>query len=95
MRHARFVRRVGAHGQRIFAGSETAQINVHHHLVGFHAVQAFADASAQGFPRPQDSWFDNYWGPFGDAFTKVLEGQIKPADGVTAACADMDKANGK
>ena len=32
---------------------------------------------------------------WGDAFTKVLEGQIKPADGVTAACADMDKANGK
>jgi arabinogalactan oligomer/maltooligosaccharide transport system substrate-binding protein len=58
-------------------------------------VKAFAAASAAGFPRPQSAWFDNYWGPFGDQLTKVLEGQATAADGATAACADMNKANGK
>src|SRR5206468_9858418 len=47
MRHARFVRRVGAYGQRILTGPETAEINVHHDVIGFHAVQAFT-AAPQG-----------------------------------------------
>jgi len=58
-------------------------------------VKAFAEASASGYPRPQLAWFDNYWGPFGDQITKVLEGKSTAADGATAACADMNKANGK
>lgn len=58
-------------------------------------VKGFTDAALNGFPRPQGAWFDNYWGPFGDMLTKVLEGQAKPADGVKQACADMNKANGK
>jgi len=32
-------------------------------------VAAFAEAAAQGYPRPQSAEFGNYWGPFGDAFT--------------------------
>jgi arabinogalactan oligomer/maltooligosaccharide transport system substrate-binding protein len=58
-------------------------------------VKAFADAAAAGFPRPQSPEFGNYWGPFGDAVTKVMEGQAKPADAVAEACAAMNKANGK
>jgi len=56
-------------------------------------VKAFADAAAAGFPRPQEAWFDNYWGPFGDMFTAVLEGKAAPAEAVAKACADMNKAN--
>jgi arabinogalactan oligomer/maltooligosaccharide transport system substrate-binding protein len=58
-------------------------------------VAAFAQAGAAGFPRPQSAEFGNYWGPFGDALTKVMEGQATPADAVATACADMNTANGK
>ena len=58
-------------------------------------VQGFAAASAQGFPRPQSEAFGNYWGPFGDMVTNVLEGVEEPAAAVEAACAAMNDANGK
>ena len=58
-------------------------------------VKAFADAAAAGFPRPQSKEFGNWWGPFGDAVTKVMEGKSAPADAVKEACAAMNKANGK
>ena len=58
-------------------------------------VKAFADVAAAGFPRPQTKEFGNWWGPFGDAVTKVMEGSLKPAAAVTEACAAMNKANGK
>jgi arabinogalactan oligomer/maltooligosaccharide transport system substrate-binding protein len=58
-------------------------------------VKAFADAAAGGFPRPQSTEFGNWWGPFGDMVTKVIEGKSSPADGVAEACAAMNKANGK
>jgi len=58
-------------------------------------VAAFAKASADGFPRPQSKEFGNYWDPFGNMFTKVLEGKSTPADGVKEACGLMNKANGK
>ncbi len=58
-------------------------------------VKAFADAAATGFPRPQSAEFGNYWGPFGDMVTKVLEGKASPADGVKEACAAMNTANKK
>ena len=45
-------------------------------------VKAFADAAAAGFPRPQSKEFGNWWGPFGDAVTKVMEGKSDPADAV-------------
>ncbi|MCX6033283.1 MAG: ABC transporter substrate-binding protein, partial [Chloroflexi bacterium] len=58
-------------------------------------VSAFADYGGAGFPRPQSKEFGNWWGPFGDAVTKVMEGQSKPAAAVTEACAAMNKASGK
>ena len=58
-------------------------------------VKAYADAAATGFPRPQSKEFGNWWGPFGDAVTKVMEGTLTPAAAVTEACAAMNKANGK
>jgi arabinogalactan oligomer/maltooligosaccharide transport system substrate-binding protein len=58
-------------------------------------VQAFADAAAAGFPRPQSVEFGNWWGPFGDAVTKVMEGQSAPVDAVAEACTAMNNASGK
>lgn len=58
-------------------------------------VKTFADAAAAGFPRPQSKEFSNWWGPFDDAVTSVVEGTLAPADAVTQACAAMNKANGK
>ncbi len=58
-------------------------------------VEAFALASATGVPRPQIPELDNYWGPFGDAMTKVLDGGADPAAAVAEACALMNTANGK
>jgi len=62
-------------------------------------VKSFTDAILTGEARPQSAEFGNYWGPFGDAWNKVL-----PADGsagsdsaaeVAAACGLMDTANNK
>jgi len=58
-------------------------------------VAAFAEASANGFPRPQSAEFGNFWTPFGDLFTKVLEGVSTPEEGVAEACAAMNAASGK
>ena len=58
-------------------------------------TKSFADAMAKGFPRPQTKEFGNYWAPFGDAWTKVLTAAADPTATVAAACATMDKANGK
>jgi len=55
----------------------------------------FAQASATGYPRPQSVEFGNYWAPFGDMFTKVLEGVSAPTDAVNEACAAMNAANNK
>lgn len=57
-------------------------------------VATFAQASAQGFPRPQSTFFANYWGPFGDMFTKAFETDTPSADLVSEACAGMNSANG-
>ncbi len=58
-------------------------------------IGTFADIAAQGFPRPQSTEFGNWWGAFGDAITKVLEGQAEPAAAVSEACATMNTANNK
>ena len=58
-------------------------------------VQAFSEAAAAGFPRPQTKEFGNWWGPFGDMVTKVIEGKSTPEAGVAEACAAMNKASGK
>jgi len=58
-------------------------------------VKSFADASATGFARPQSAEFANYWGPFGDAVTKIIEGKSTPAAGIADACKAMNTANKK
>ena len=58
-------------------------------------LNAFAEASSSGFPRPQTVEFANYWTPFGDALTKAIEGALTPEQAVTEACAAMNAANGK
>jgi arabinogalactan oligomer/maltooligosaccharide transport system substrate-binding protein len=58
-------------------------------------LTAFAQASAEGYPRPQSAEFANFWTPFGDMWVKTVEGAQKPADAVKAACAAMNTANKK
>ena len=45
--------------------------------------------------RPQSVEFGQFWGPFGDAWTKAIEGVSIPVDAVKAACETMNKATGK
>ena len=54
----------------------------------------FAAAVASGFPRPQSVQFGNFWGPFGDALSKVLDTGADPVAQVAAACAAMNTASG-
>jgi arabinogalactan oligomer/maltooligosaccharide transport system substrate-binding protein len=56
-------------------------------------VKAFADAANIGFPRPQAPQLDNFWGPFGDAATKIFEGKSAADAAIKDACAAMNKAN--
>jgi len=55
-------------------------------------VAGFAAASMNGYPRPQSASFGQYWGPFGDMVTKVLEGASTPADGIAEACMNFQTA---
>ena len=55
-------------------------------------VAGFAEASNVGYPRPQSASFGNYWGPFGDMVTKVIEGVATPAEGVAEACGNFQSA---
>ena len=57
-------------------------------------TQGFADAAAAGLPRPQNAQFGEWWGPFGDALNKVIDGGADPATAVKDACALMNEANG-
>ena len=58
-------------------------------------TQGFADAVANGFPRPQVKELDNFWGNFGNALQLVLESGEDPQKAVTDACAAMNEANNK
>lgn len=57
-------------------------------------INTFAQASAQGLPRPQSAAFGNYWSPFGDMINNVLSGLVSPATGVMIACDTMNHLNG-
>jgi arabinogalactan oligomer/maltooligosaccharide transport system substrate-binding protein len=57
-------------------------------------VQGFADAAADGLPRPQSSQFNNYWTPFGDAINQVLDKKSDATTTVAGACKLMNDANG-
>jgi len=56
--------------------------------------EQFATAVAEGYPRPQSTQFGAFWGPFGDALNKVLDGGMAPADAIAEACVAMNTANG-
>ena len=58
-------------------------------------VEAFADASATGVPRPQVAELSNFWGNFDNAITKVLDAAGDPATEIKAACTKMNEANKK
>jgi arabinogalactan oligomer/maltooligosaccharide transport system substrate-binding protein len=58
-------------------------------------TQGFADAVANGFPRPQVKELDNFWGNFDNALNEVIDKGTDPVKAVTDACAAMNKANGK
>jgi len=84
-----------ADGQKVYAdvaGDVPVRTDV---TVSDPLVKAFSDASATGFARPQTVEFGNYWTPFGDAVTKIIEGKSTPQAGIAEACAAMNKANKK
>ena len=60
-------------------------------------VKAFTAANSAGDPRPQSKQFGNYWGPFGDAWSKSIPDDNSAGGDVTslvaAACSGMDAAN--
>lgn len=62
-------------------------------------VKAFTEAVYKGFPRPQTAEFGQYWGPFGDAWTKAIPDDesagADPTTLVATACTTMDTANKK
>lgn len=58
-------------------------------------TQGFADAAATGFPRPQRAEFNNYWGPFGDALSKVIDTGADPVQAIADATKLMNEANKK
>jgi arabinogalactan oligomer/maltooligosaccharide transport system substrate-binding protein len=58
-------------------------------------IQQFVVASQTGYFRPQTPEFSNFWTPFGDMWTQIIEGVATPEEAVPAACAAMNTANGK
>jgi maltose-binding protein MalE len=58
-------------------------------------VPGFADAAANGLPRPQRVELNNFWTPFGDALNSVLDKGTDPTAAVATACKTMNEANGK
>jgi arabinogalactan oligomer/maltooligosaccharide transport system substrate-binding protein len=56
-------------------------------------TQKFAEAVANGFPRPQVPQLDNFWGNFDNALKLVVQQNQDPQKAATDACAAMNKAN--
>ena len=53
----------------------------------------FAEAVANGYPRPQIAALDNFWGNFETALDTVIDTGADPQQAVADACTAMDKAN--
>ena len=53
----------------------------------------FAEAVANGFPRPQVKELDNFWTNFDNALNAVIDRGTDPQQAVADACAAMNKAN--
>lgn len=58
-------------------------------------TQGFAEAVANGFPRPQNKELDNFWGNFDNALNEVIDKGTDAQEAVAAACAAMNAANNK
>lgn len=56
-------------------------------------IGTFAELAASGTPRALAKFLNGFWGPFGDNWTAMIEGQKSPQDAVTAACTGMNEAN--
>ena len=53
----------------------------------------FAEAVATGFPRPQNTQLDNFWGNFDNALTLVITKNEDGLKAATDACKAMNTAN--
>ncbi|MDQ3689162.1 MAG: extracellular solute-binding protein [Chloroflexota bacterium] len=58
-------------------------------------TEVFAEAVAEGFPRPQSEEMNNYWGNFGNELNAAIEADKDAEQAVADACAAMNEANGK
>jgi len=56
-------------------------------------TQKFAEAVATGFPRPQVTQLDNFWGNFDNALTLVITKNEDGLKAATDACKAMNTAN--
>ena len=56
-------------------------------------TQKFADAVANGFPRPQVPQLDNFWGNFDNALNEVIQKGTDGKAAATTACQKMNAAN--
>ena len=56
-------------------------------------TMGFAEAVANGFPRPQVKELDNFWANFDNALNAVIDKGTDPQQAVADACAAMNKAN--
>jgi arabinogalactan oligomer/maltooligosaccharide transport system substrate-binding protein len=56
-------------------------------------TEGFAEAVANGFPRPQAQQLDNFWGNFETALDSVIDTGADPQEAVATACAAMNEAN--
>jgi arabinogalactan oligomer/maltooligosaccharide transport system substrate-binding protein len=85
---------VGTANEQVFtdeAGHVPAAPNV---TINDPIVQGFADAAANGLPRPQSKQFGNFWAPFGDALNQVLDKNADPTATIANACKTMNQASG-
>jgi maltose-binding protein MalE len=58
-------------------------------------IRAFAHATEVGVLRPMNAEFNAYWGPFTDAYFRVVYGDENATQVVGEACDAMNAANGK
>jgi arabinogalactan oligomer/maltooligosaccharide transport system substrate-binding protein len=56
-------------------------------------TQKFAEAVANGFPRPQVPQLDNFWGNFDNALNQVIKNGTDGKAAATEACQKMNAAN--
>lgn len=57
-------------------------------------LRVFEKAAQDGVLRPMQAELDNYWGTFGDAFSRVVYGDEDATTVVSEDCALMNEANG-